>query len=141
MQANEIPTKTRDAQTHTNLHALLKQREGIEQDLYNMHADVAADGTPLDPQRDWENEYQRSLTCLQTKCWTRTVCCKTYPWLLEYGRSLTKALPKQKFYQFFPYIAVNIETEPEQLKLKSKTVTFPNEMWEKGVLYRYYDPH
>jgi hypothetical protein len=25
--------------------------------------------------------------------------------------------------------------------LKSKTVTFPKQMWEKGVLYRYSEPH
>jgi hypothetical protein len=40
----------------------------------------------------------------------------------------TKALPKQKFYQFFPYIAVNTDTEPDLPKLKSKTVTFPKQM-------------
>jgi hypothetical protein len=40
----------------------------------------------------------------------------------------TKALPKSKFYQFFAYLAVNLDDEDVEVKLKSKTIRFQKEM-------------
>jgi hypothetical protein len=40
----------------------------------------------------------------------------------------TKALPKQKFQQFLHFLVVNMDTEPNETKLKSKTVTLPKVM-------------
>jgi hypothetical protein len=37
----------------------------------------------------------------------------------------TKALPKQKFLQFLHFLVVNMDTEPNETALKSKTVKFP----------------
>jgi hypothetical protein len=37
----------------------------------------------------------------------------------------TKPLPKGKFYQFFQYLAVNMDNEPQLDRLKSTTVTIP----------------
>jgi hypothetical protein len=35
----------------------------------------------------------------------------------------TKPLPKNKFYQFAPYLAVNMDNEPQQMRLKVSTIT------------------
>jgi hypothetical protein len=40
----------------------------------------------------------------------------------------TKPLPKSKFYQFLPYIIVNMDNETPEPKQRSVTVTFPKEM-------------
>ena len=40
----------------------------------------------------------------------------------------TKALPKQKFYQFLAYLATNLDNEDLEVKLKCKIVTFLKEM-------------
>ena len=41
---------------------LLAHRNRIESDLEGLHVDIAADGTPLDPTRDIEPEYERLST-------------------------------------------------------------------------------
>jgi hypothetical protein len=40
----------------------------------------------------------------------------------------TKALPKQKFYQFVPYLVINLDNEDPEPKFKCNTVTFLKEM-------------
>ena len=40
----------------------------------------------------------------------------------------TKPLPKSKFYQFLPYIIVNMDNETPEPKQRSVTVTFPKDM-------------
>ncbi len=40
------------------LHTLFAERQRVEQDLTNMMEDRAADGTPLPPDRDFEDLYQ-----------------------------------------------------------------------------------
>ena len=41
------------------LNDLLQQRIRTEQDLLDMLSDRAADGSPLDPYRDFEQDYKR----------------------------------------------------------------------------------
>ena len=45
----------------------------------------------------------------------------------------TKPLPKGKFYQFFPFLAVNMDNEPEPFRLQSKTITITKSS-EKGCV-------
>jgi hypothetical protein len=40
----------------------------------------------------------------------------------------TKALPRHKFLQFLHFLVVNMDTEPKETVLKSKTVTFPKNL-------------
>ena len=40
----------------------------------------------------------------------------------------TKPLPKTKFYQFFPYIVINMDEEPKEPEQKSSMVTYPKDM-------------
>jgi hypothetical protein len=56
---HRIPTIQRNPQVHQELTALLQQRNSVEQDLMNMLDDRAADGTPLNPKRDFEKDYER----------------------------------------------------------------------------------
>jgi hypothetical protein len=37
----------------------------------------------------------------------------------------TKPLPKGKFYQFLPYLAVNMDNEPQPTGPKAATITIP----------------
>ena len=53
-----VPTTAPCPRTFAKLTALLAHQDRIEQDLENLHTDVAADGTPLDPKRDIEPEYE-----------------------------------------------------------------------------------
>jgi hypothetical protein len=46
----------------------------------------------------------------------------------------TKALPKQKLQQFLHYLVVDMDSEPRELRLKSKTVTFPKSNVRKGCV-------
>jgi hypothetical protein len=54
---HRIPSIGRDPQAHNELHWLLLQRMSTERELTDMMEDRAADGTPLDPKRDFEDEY------------------------------------------------------------------------------------
>jgi hypothetical protein len=45
----------------------------------------------------------------------------------------TKPLPKQKFYQFFEFIAINLDNEKPVPELQVKTVTIPKRS-EKGCV-------
>jgi hypothetical protein len=56
---HRIPSIQRNPQVHQELTALLRQRNSVEQDLMNMLDDRAADGTPLNPKRDFEKDYER----------------------------------------------------------------------------------
>ncbi len=56
---DRIPSERRDPQAHQELHELLLQRIQTEKELPDMLDDRAADGTPLDPKRDFEDDYQR----------------------------------------------------------------------------------
>jgi hypothetical protein len=63
----QIPEVERNANVHHELHALLAQRNAIEQDLSNMYSHVTADGTRLDPDRDsFEDEHQGHLSRLDS---------------------------------------------------------------------------
>jgi hypothetical protein len=57
-----IPSLAIAPETHHRLMDLLTHRNRIESDLENLHDDIAADGTPLDPTRDIEPEYERLST-------------------------------------------------------------------------------
>ena len=52
-----IPTRQHNARLHDTLTNLMTQRTEVEKELMDMLSDVAADGTPLDPQRDIEDAY------------------------------------------------------------------------------------
>ncbi len=56
---HRIPSIRRDPQAHQELHGLIQQRIQTEKELTDMMEDRAADGTPLDPKRDFEDDYQR----------------------------------------------------------------------------------
>jgi hypothetical protein len=58
-QAARIPSLQRDATTHLALQALLTQRVQTETGLNAMYSDEDPDGTPLDPERDLEGDYNR----------------------------------------------------------------------------------
>ena len=45
------------------------------------------------------------------------------PGIWNVADHFTKPLPKGKFYQFFQYLAVNMDNEPQPNRLKSATVT------------------
>jgi hypothetical protein len=47
------------------------------------------------------------------------------PGIWNIADHFTKPLPKGKFYQFFQYLAVNMDNEPKQNRLKSATITIP----------------
>jgi hypothetical protein len=47
------------------------------------------------------------------------------PGIWNIADHFTKPLPKGKFYQFFPFLAVNMDNEPEPNRLKSVTITIP----------------
>jgi hypothetical protein len=51
-----IPTRQHNSRLHDTLTNLMTQRTEIEKELMDMLSDIAADGTPLDPQRDIEDE-------------------------------------------------------------------------------------
>jgi hypothetical protein len=40
----------------------------------------------------------------------------------------TKPLPKNKFYQFLPFMCVNMDNEPRERQHKVATITFPKEL-------------
>ena len=52
-----IPTRQHNARLHDTLTNLMTQRTEVEKELMDMLSDIAADGTPLDPQRDFEDAY------------------------------------------------------------------------------------
>ncbi len=56
---HRIPSIQRNPQVHHELVALMQQRAGVERDLMDMLEDRAADGTPLDPTRNFDKEYER----------------------------------------------------------------------------------
>jgi hypothetical protein len=47
------------------------------------------------------------------------------PGIWNIADHFTKPLPKGKFYQFFPFLAVNMDNEPVPTRLKSVTITIP----------------
>jgi hypothetical protein len=58
-KAQLIPSLARAPEFHRRLNELLMKRNRVEAGLENLLTDQAADGTPLDPTRDSEPEYQR----------------------------------------------------------------------------------
>jgi hypothetical protein len=52
-QERDIPPPERDIQTHRTLHELLQLRTRLNQDFQSDTDSVAADGTPLDPNRNY----------------------------------------------------------------------------------------
>ena len=47
----------------------------------------------------------------------------------NYADFFTKPLPKKKFQQFVEYLVLNLEnTDDDEPKIKTKTITFPKEM-------------
>ncbi len=50
------------------------------------------------------------------------------PGIWNIADHFTKALPRAKFYQFLPFITVNIDSEEKLPKSKPQTITFPKEM-------------
>jgi hypothetical protein len=57
-KAQHIPAPNQDPVAYHRLHELLLQRDRTEFSLNNMLDDKAADGTALDPYRDFEDEYE-----------------------------------------------------------------------------------
>jgi hypothetical protein len=55
------------------------------------------------------------------------------PGMWNIADHFTKPLPKHKFYQFFEFIAINLDNEELKPKMKMKTVTFPKRC-EKGCV-------
>jgi hypothetical protein len=55
------------------------------------------------------------------------------PGMWNLADHFTKPLPKHKFYQFFEFIAINLDNEKPVPKLQVKTVTFPKRS-EKGCV-------
>jgi hypothetical protein len=55
------------------------------------------------------------------------------PGMWNIADHFTKPLPKHKFYQFFEFIAINLDNEEPQPKLTMKTVTFTKRC-EKGCV-------
>jgi hypothetical protein len=58
----------------------------------------------------------------------RQFCVAHIPGIWNIADHFTKPLPKTKFYQFFPYIVVNLDNEPQEPNEKSETITYPKEM-------------
>ena len=56
--AARIPAAAFNESVHAEMTNLVQQRDRGDQDLHLMVHDEAADGTPLDPQRDYEPEYE-----------------------------------------------------------------------------------
>ncbi len=57
-KVQHIPIPNQDPVTYRRLHELLLQRNRTEFSLNNMLDDKAADGTPLDPYRNFEDDYE-----------------------------------------------------------------------------------
>jgi hypothetical protein len=56
---HRVPSIQRNPQVHHELTELMQQRESVERDLTDMLEDRAADGTPLDPTRNFDKDYER----------------------------------------------------------------------------------
>jgi hypothetical protein len=57
-QAAHIPPLAQHYEVHAQLRELLTHRVRLEVELENILSDRAADGSPLDPNRDYEDEYR-----------------------------------------------------------------------------------
>ncbi len=56
------------------------------------------------------------------------LCVAHIPGIWNIADHFTKPLPKPKFYQFFPYIVVNLDNESQEPNEKSETIMYPKEM-------------
>jgi hypothetical protein len=57
--ADQIPPLAQHYEVHEQLHEFRTQRVQAEGNLEDMLSDRAADGLPLDPNRDYKDEYRR----------------------------------------------------------------------------------
>ena len=113
-----IPTTAPSPTTFTILTALLTHRERVEIHLYNLHADLASDGTRLDPKRDIEPEYE--ILSKQANDINRTMFIEYVTFLAPPGQPRESYSPLRRSFREPPQHELPLQTNPTVLNPASR---------------------